>query len=137
MSLKVACTCTDCKKLNEWAAESRKYTCNHCGKLLGEIKNPDDMFDTCPMCESRQFYIMKDFDKLVGCTIVLVGIVLVPVTYGLSLPFFALVDWIVYKKVPSSIVCYRCGCEFKGFKNSLKRFKPFMHHIGLKYDKFR
>ncbi len=65
-----------------------------------------------------------------------VGIVLVPVTYGLSLPVFALIDWIIYKKVPKLVACYRCGAEFRGFKVP-EGLKAFMHHIGLKYDKYR
>ena len=135
MSLKVSFVCPDCKKLNEWNATIRKYVCQSCQKYLGEMRHHDDIFDSCPICECRQFYLIKDFDRLIGCTVMIVGILLVPLTYGLSLPFFALIDWILYKKVPSIIVCYRCGCEFKGFKIAIQRFKPFMHHIGLKYDK--
>jgi len=137
MSLKVVLECSDCKRLNEWDATIRKYNCLGCHKVLGEMKHPDDIFDNCPFCECRQFYIMKDFDRLIGCAVVLLGIILVPFTFGLSLPFLALFDWLLYKNVPFIIVCYRCGCEFKGFKVAVKRFKPFMHHIGLKYDKDR
>lgn len=137
MSLTVAYICPHCKKSNEWDAELRKYVCRQCQVLLGEMKHHEDFFDSCVICEGHRFYIMKDFDKLVGCSIMLVGILLVPLTYGLSLPFFALIDWIIYSQIPSVIVCYKCGCEFRGFKNALKRFKPFMHHIGIKYDKYR
>ncbi len=64
----------------------------------------------------------------------LIGIVLVPITYGLSLPAFALIDWFLHRRVATVINCYKCGSEFRGFKNE-NDFKPFMHHIGLKYDK--
>ncbi len=67
----------------------------------------------------------------------LAGIVLVPWTYGLSLPVFAGVDWLLHKRVPFILNCYRCGCEFHGFDSEHSRFKPFLHHIGLKYDKYR
>ena len=66
----------------------------------------------------------------------LAGIILVPWTYGLSLPFFALIDWVLHKRVPTLVNCYKCGTEFRGFP-VLKHFKAFMHHIGLKYDKYR
>jgi len=66
----------------------------------------------------------------------IVGISLVPFTYGLSLPVFALIDWYLHKKIPTIINCYKCGCEFRGFANK-KKFKSFLHHIGLKYDKYR
>lgn len=64
----------------------------------------------------------------------LVGIVLVPWTYGLSLPVMALIDFLLSRRVDDVINCYRCGCEFRNIPTE-KTFKPFMHHIGLKYDK--
>lgn len=64
----------------------------------------------------------------------LIAIVFVPLTYGLSLPVFALFDWWLYRKVPMLTVCYRCGAEYRGFHSS-KTFKPFLHHIGEKYDR--
>ncbi len=67
----------------------------------------------------------------------LVGIVLVPFTYGLSLPVFALVDWFLVRRVETLINCYKCASEFRGFKDDASRFKPFIHQIGLKYDKYR
>lgn len=137
MSEQVVLACPDCKKFNIWNIADRKFSCQQCGKLLGEMTHPDDIFDACPICTCRQFYTMKDFNRFIGCSIMLAGILLVPFTYGLSLPFFALIDWLIYRKVPSVIVCYRCGCEFKGFDKAIERFKPFMHHIGLKYDKYR
>jgi hypothetical protein len=71
-----------------------------------------------------------------GCLIMLIGILLVPKTYGFSLPVFCLIDGLIYKSVPTMINCYRCGSEFRGIPGK-ERFKPFMHHIGLKYDKYR
>lgn len=64
----------------------------------------------------------------------LLGILLVPVTYGISLPVFALIDWALYKKVSALAVCYRCGGEFRGFSIP-GHFKGFMHHIGEKYER--
>lgn len=66
----------------------------------------------------------------------LIAIVLVPLTYGLSLAAFALVDFILRRRIKSMVVCYRCGAEFRGFTPPAQ-LKPFMHHIGLKYDKTR
>ena len=110
--------------------------CPGCGKEWGRVRNQNDLFDYCPVCECRQFYLSKDFNQLTGCIIMFIGIILVPWTYGLSLPVFALVDWLLYRRVASIINCYRCGSEFKGMSTD-KRFKSFLHHIGLKYDKYR
>ena len=108
--------------------------CPHCLKEWGKIDDHEKIFERCPICGCRQFYLQKDFNQALGCLIMLVGIILVPWTYGLSLPVFAACDWILHKRVPSIAVCYKCLSEFRGFKIP-ERFKPFMHHIGAKYDK--
>jgi len=136
MTKKIAAFCPSCHHYNQWDPVP-ELACQKCQKKIGNIKNLEDVFDRCPVCDARQFYVTKDFNQFVGCGIMVVGIILVPFTYGISLPVFALIDWLLFRKVPYVIICYRCGCEFKGFKEAEERFKPFMHHIGLKYDKYR
>ena len=113
-----------------------KLHCPTCQEEWGKLKNKNDVFDRCPACPCRQFYIIKDFNQFLGCGIMLIGIIFVPFTYGISLPILALLDWTLHRKAKSVICCYRCGSEFRGFGNS-KKFKPFLHHIGLRYDKYR
>ena len=128
--------CEQCKKFSEIELKDVSLlSCPHCSVHWGEVKTINEILQNCPVCGCRQFYQQKDFNQGVGCLIMLVGIGLVSWTYGLSLPVFSLIDWLIYRKIPSMAVCYRCGAEFKGFDpSSLKSFK---HHIGLKYDKFR
>ena len=133
----------DCPQCNTYQtltsfhnAQSDDLTCPQCRHPLGKIKNPEDLFDYCPICDCRQFYTTKDFNQFFGCLIMLIGIVLVPWTYGLSLPVFAFVDWLLRRRVKEVTVCYKCGTEFRNIPTD-RQFKPFLHHIGLKYDKFR
>ncbi len=129
--------CDKCKKytINE-ISDGLDLVCMHCAHPFGKLEVAANIFDRCPVCTCRQFYIDKDFNQVIGFIIMGVGVVLVPFTYCLSLPFFALIDWIIYKKVPKLVACYRCGSEFRGFSIP-ERLKPFLHHIGLKYDKYR
>ena len=73
-------------------------------------------FEKCPACGGSHFYIQKDFNKIFGCGIIVIGIVFVPMTYGLSLAIVAFIDWLLYKQVPDSVVCYKCKGEFFGIK---------------------
>jgi DNA-directed RNA polymerase subunit RPC12/RpoP len=107
-----------------------------CSKILGKVETEDKVFENCPVCGNQQFYTSKDFNQAMGCLVMLCGIVLVPFTFGLSLPFFALIDWALYRRVPTMVVCYRCGSEFRNFKIP-ERLKDFKHPIGMKYDRFR
>jgi len=45
-------------------------------------------------------------------------------------------NWLLAKRVKTLINCYKCGTEFHNI-NITNSLKPFLHHIGLKYDKFR
>lgn len=133
----IAHYCEQCRKYGEAKLiDHQSIACPHCQAAWGTIKDVSSVFDRCPICQCRQFYTSKDFNQFIGCLIMLIGIILVPMTFGLSLPVFALIDWLLHKKVPTMINCYRCGSEFRGFSNN-REFKPFLHHIGLKYDKYR
>lgn len=129
--------CPHCKKyvrLN--VTNGKELECSYCHDKWGRVDQIENIFDRCPICTCRQFYTDKDFNQVIGFVVMAIGIILVPKTYGLSLPVFALIDWLIYRRVPKLVACYRCGCEFRGFIIP-SQLKPFMHHIGLKYDKYR
>ena len=129
--------CPTCKKYARIEiVNDQELKCTHCSCEWGKIEKVEAVLDRCPICTCRQFYTDKDFNQIIGFFVMGVGIVLVPFTYCLSLPVFALMDWLIYKKVPKLVACYRCGSEFRGFAIP-ERLKSFMHHIGLKYDKYR
>ena len=91
-------------------------------------------FEKCPACGSAHFYVQKDFNKVLGCGIIIFGILFVPVTYGLSLAIVALIDWIIYNRVPDSIICYKCSGEFFGINPTPAGLSPFDHHIAEIYE---
>ncbi len=129
--------CPKCNYFSSLEAHQGNYSCPNCTQHWGKLENLDNLFDEgCPFCPCRQFYLSKNFNQALGCAVMFLGIIFVPWTYGLSLPFFWLIDLVLYKRVKSIVNCYRCGTEFHNF-NYPKRLKTFMHHIGLKYDKYR
>jgi len=133
----IAKHCKECKQYHAAPLmEDPIILCPNCHTQWGEVVNRQDVFDFCPICDCRQFYVTKDFNQFLGCFIMFIGIVLVPFTFGLSLPVFALVDWFIYRRVPMVVCCYRCDGEFRNVATD-RKFKPYMHHIGLKHDKYR
>ncbi len=127
----------DCPQCGKYAqatfSAGQAVVCPHCSKPWTPAVDPGKIFERCPVCQATQFYLQKDFNQALGCLVMLGGIVLVPFTMGLSLVVFAAVDWLLYKRVPSMIVCYKCHTEFRGFATP-SHLKPFMHHIGVRYD---
>lgn len=72
-----------------------------------------DPLDRCPRCGYAYLYIRKDFNKPLGCAILVVGALLSPKTMGMSLAVCALIDAILYKRLSNVTVCYICGTEFR------------------------
>jgi len=136
----LAYQCPQCHKYGRVDIRGEQILhCPNCQKEWGQIKEIEKIFKEswgCPICQCRQFYAQKDFNQVLGCAVMLVGIVLVPWTYGLSLPIFWLLDLYLHRRVEFLAVCYKCGAEFRGLKIP-ETFKPFMHHIGVKYDRIR
>ena len=72
-----------------------------------------EILKKCPVCGWGYFYIRKDFSKPLGCSIIMVGALLSPVTFGMSLAVCALLDWWLYRRLRQVTACYICGTEFK------------------------
>lgn len=134
----VAQICPKCKTYHkcEVTNKTTEIICPNCQNQWGKFEKANTELEKCPSCGCRQFYLSKNFNQFVGCGVMLIGIVLVPFTFGLSLPVFAFIDWLLYRRYEMIANCYRCGMEFHHFSEQ-KKFKPFLHHIGLKYDKYR
>ena len=91
-------------------------------------KNPE-----CPDCGCTHLYKKKDFNQSLGCLIILIGAVFVPLTYGLSLVLLFLLDLALYRRIKDSIECYKCKTEFKNVVVP-KNFTNFDHHIAEIYE---
>jgi len=113
--------------------EGQTVHCPQCAHPWGVIDNTLNVFEQCQHCQCRQFYSQKDFNQALGCLILLIGIVLVPFTKGISLPVFWLMDLYLHRRVKAMVICYQCGTEYRGFSIP-SSLKSFMHHIGVKYD---
>ena len=136
----IAWHCLHCSRPNRHWVEAGKtgqaVTCAFCEKSDYTLEDPENPFDACPLCNCHQLYVQKDFNRGLGLLIVLGGVLCVPWTYGLSLPFFAGIDWLLFQRVASMIICYRCGGEFREFLVPA-RLQPYLHKIGLRYDRTR
>ncbi len=137
MSFSIARSCPQCHQYVRVKFESdHPLICSYCSSSWGIIENLNNLSQACPFCQCRQFYKQKDFPQIIGVGIVLTGIIFVPFTFGLSLPICAGLDWLLYKRVNIMVICYKCYTEFRGFPVP-HHLKHFLHHIGLKYDKYR
>lgn len=99
-------------------AAPASWRCPRCAAPL-PLKAPREVsparpIATCAVCGDDKLFIQKPFSQKVGCLIVGVGAALVPWTYGLSLAVCALLDYLLYRTLPTITVCYVCKSRYSG-----------------------
>jgi hypothetical protein len=107
------------------AAPEPTLTCSHCGHAqpmaaaafdeTGRLRDP---VEVCIACGGKRLYSQKDFNRKLGVAIVVVGAVLSPWTYGLSLVACMGIDYGLYYVVPEITVCYGCDAIHRGFEHN-------------------
>ncbi|MBI4558612.1 MAG: hypothetical protein HY706_13615 [Candidatus Hydrogenedentes bacterium] len=130
----VTADCDACgRHFSAAAIPGDRCACPNCGK---EWTIPDDtgIFTKCIFCDCPKFYVQKDFNQTLGCLILLVGIILVPWTYGLSLPLLWGLDLLMRRRTPNMGVCYRCRNEFRGFRIP-EKLRDFHHFTAEQFEK--
>ncbi len=126
--------CNECGKYYSGEADGAAVRCPKCGEEELSVSSGDWPFQRCPCCDCHQFYRRKDFNQIIGCLIILVGALFVPFTYGLSLIVLSLLDYLLYRKVPELLVCYKCGAEYRRFGALPEEIEVFDHHIAELYE---
>lgn len=97
--------------------------------------NPRQIHE-CALCGCRHFYRQRDFNRGLGCLLVLVGAALVPWTYGLSLVAFSLLDLWLYRRLPDTVVCYSCDTVYRDARPGPRQGDfDLLKHDVLKYGK--
>ena len=120
--------CPECEIELETAPEdARGMTCSECGsdtrlapseQMLGGSR-----VDTCAACGHDNLYIQKDFNRALGLTIVVLGVLVSVVFFARNQPFYAMlalvamaaIDGAVYLLVGEVTVCYVCHTLYRGF----------------------
>jgi DNA-directed RNA polymerase subunit RPC12/RpoP len=121
--------------------ETAELACPNCGKARpvareGWSDGPEAKVDVCPLCGCRHLYGQKDVNRLLGCGLVVVGAILVPWTFGLSLVVFGLIDLWLYRRLKEAVVCYRCDTVYRDARPALRQGEfELLKHDVLKYGK--
>lgn len=99
--------------------------CEACGAASAATAPPPEaIIDRCAACDHRELYFQKDFNRRTGITLVVLGSIFVPWTYGLSLLGVTILDYVVWRIVKDVIVCYECQAVHRGYPAN-PALKPF------------
>lgn len=98
------------------------FHCPSCGVQIAtyvddEVKK-DLHLDHCLLCNGKNLFKQKLFNRNWGVGIVVAGII---VSFFVSLPIIpllvvGLIDLLLYLFLPFMVVCYNCDSEFRGYK---------------------
>ena len=118
--------CPNCGVVNHVPslAAAGRGTCSQCRterSLHCELVEGGQLL-ACPWCATTDLYIQKDFPQGLGLFIVIVGFVISTVFWYLEMPLFtylvllasALLDMVLYYRVPDVTICYRCLSQVRG-----------------------
>jgi hypothetical protein len=122
--------------------------CGQCGTVrpLHQEMIEDGRLLGCPWCATPDLYIQKDFPQGLGLFIVIVGFVISTVFWYFEMPVItylvllasALLDMLLYYRVPDVTICYRCLSQVRGAgSNAGGRFHPYDLAIGERYRQER
>lgn len=135
--------CPQCKAVNRTqdAQACKQFKCQSCGYLRQAHENSisAEGLCHCPYCGNDKLYVQKDFPQGLGLAIVIAGFawatyhwyMIQPLAaYGVLLGS-ALLDMILWKKVPDVVICYRCVSQMRGPDiKPIGRFLPFHIEVG-------
>lgn len=119
----------------------RPLACPGCGAVRqvdaeGWSDAPDSLVERCPLCGCKHLYRQRDFNRALGCLLVVIGAALVPWTYGLSLIVLSAVDFWLYRRLRPAVVCYRCDTVFRDARPTPRQGEfDLLKHDVLKYGK--
>lgn len=133
--MEITLTCRSCGTANNvfYQNENGPTTCANCASQLLPFVTQNFLketkIDQCPACGSSHLYRQRDFNRLIGIGLVVVGVALAYWTYGMSLLAVAVLDWMLYRLVGEVGCCYRCHAQIRGTSlvDELESFNLVLH----------
>jgi hypothetical protein len=142
--------CSQCGAVNRAAKveSAPDLACRVCGKphRLRLEAFEEGLLRACACCGTEDLYLQKDFPQGLGLLIVFVGFAIATILWYYEWPILtfavflasALLDMVLYYRVPDVIICYRCLAQYRGEgANPAGRFAPFDLAIGERYRQER
>ena len=124
MHLTYACQTCDAAVRHNIDESSTSVSCPHCQQQItfpvGAIEG--QCVRRCLVCPSHDLYVRKDFPQRLGVLLVAIGIIGSSVawyyaslgwTFGILFAT-ALADLLLFTLVGNSLMCYRCGAQYRG-----------------------
>ncbi|HET7437407.1 MAG TPA: hypothetical protein VFN10_22065 [Thermoanaerobaculia bacterium] len=117
--------CAQCETRLARSAGEPPRACEECSTPSPVAAPPEGtLIDRCAACDHAELYFQKDFNRTTGVTLVVIGSILAPFTYFISLVAVTILDYVIWRIVKNVIVCYECQSVHRGYPQN-PALKPF------------
>ena len=111
------------------ASAAQCDVCSHVTPLHFQAAHIDAQLEDCPVCERKDFYRQKDFNRKIGAILFVIAACLVPWTYGLSLLALYLLDVFLFRRLSMIAICYKCKTIFRQVAN-MEQIRDYDHEMN-------
>lgn len=130
----VTITCPNCgSAINvEAGKENQVAVCDVCQHKVTchfDESHHQGIVKSCVVCERKDFYQQKDFNRKIGVILFVIAAILSIWTYGISLVVLYLVDVFLFRKLKPIAICYKCQTIYRNAKNILE-IPDFDHEMN-------
>ncbi len=120
--MQIHITCSHCGSgiqvlPRETASAAQCDICQHVTSVKFTAAHQQGVLEDCPVCERKDFYQQKDFNRKIGVALFVMAACLVPWTYGLSLLVLYLLDVFLFRRLSMIAICYKCKTIFRQVEN--------------------
>ena len=133
-SMTVLFTCPQCQSgIHVHPKVSAEFVqceiCQHELPVHFSHQHEEGVVETCPCCERKDFFKQKDFNRKIGVALFIIAAILSIFTYGISFVVLYLLDFFLFKKLRSIVICYKCQTIFRDVKN-LDDIRDYDHEMN-------
>ena len=130
----VQITCPECRSsIHVYPQQDAERVCCPICKMESKVhflqSHEKGELDVCPVCDRKDFYQQRDFNRKIGVSLFVLAAILSIFTYGISFIVLYIFDLILFKKISTIVVCYKCQTIFRQAKNTAY-FTPFNHEMN-------
>ena len=132
--MEVTITCPECGSgINVFPSTNATHAqceiCKHEVPVAFTSEHEAGNLCQCPVCNRKDFFQQKDFNRKIGVILFVIGAILSIWTYGLSLVVMWLIDFFLFQKLGSIAICYKCQTIFRKVSN-IDKIRPFDHEMN-------
>lgn len=132
--MEVTITCSECKSgvhvLPSVEANLAKCdVCEHETPVKFQQDHLNGCLKDCPVCDRKDFYSQKDFNRKIGVMLFVIAAILSIWTYGISFIVLYIFDLILFKYLGKIAICYNCQTIFRKVEN-IEEIHGFNHEMN-------